>query len=89
MSIQIKRGNTTQIKSSTETLESGQLLLDLDTQELYAGVTGKDVIKDLRPITASNIKNTILTPDVQRWIVRLLSKSNGSKLCCFWRNIIQ
>ena len=57
MAIQIKRGTTSQIKESTAKLLPGQLLIDLETKELYAGTAGEIVIKDEEPVTTSNLRN--------------------------------
>ena len=57
MSIQILRGDTQKIKSSERELLPGQLLLDTTTKELYAGTEDNQLIKDIKPITASNISN--------------------------------
>ena len=55
MAIQFKRGTTEKIKQSSDTLLPGQPLVDLDTGELYIGLNDGDSIKDLSPITTSNI----------------------------------
>lgn len=57
MSIQFKRGTTAKIKESTDTLAAGQPLFDLETHELYIADKDGSAIKNLKPITASNIQN--------------------------------
>lgn len=52
MSIQLKRGKTSTISSSTKTLDPGQPLIDTESKKLYIGEQGTQ-IKNLKPINVT------------------------------------